>query len=124
MICLDANVLIEVMLGRSSAAACQKFIDSAKDDLAITILSLDLVMYYAERNKLEFKKIESFLRLFAWLPIVEEDARRAFELYANDDYEDALQIACANREKCKVFATLDKALAKKYDKVMNISLIG
>lgn len=124
MICCDANVLIEVILGRKHASACRKYIEEAPEDLAITMLSLDLIMYYAERNKLNPTSVEKFLRLFVWLPLIESDAEQAFKLYKGDDFEDALQISCAMREVCSKFATLDKALTKKYSKVLPIDLLA
>lgn len=123
MICVDANVLIEIILRRKSATACRNYIDSTKEDLAITMLSLDLAMYYAESNKLALGPVEQFLRLFVWLSIVDTDAAWAFQYFKDDDYEDALQIAVAIREGCSTFVTLDKSLAKKYSKVIPIDLL-
>jgi hypothetical protein len=53
MICLNANVLIEVILERKNAAICKQYIESTDGDMAVTMLSLDLIMHYAERNKLD-----------------------------------------------------------------------
>ena len=121
MICLDANILIEVILGRKKATACRELIQRTTDDIAITILSLDLVMYYAEKNKLSLAPIEQFLRTFIWLAIVESDVDKAFKRYTDDDFEDALQISCALRESCTKFVTLDSALAKKYAKDISVT---
>lgn len=123
MTCLDANVLIEVILGRKKATICRDFIHKATDDLAITTLSLDLVMYYAQKNKLNLKPIEQFLRTFLWLGLTEADAESAFRRFRNDDFEDALQISCALRERCTKFVTLDGPLAKKYVRDLAITLL-
>ncbi|MBI2009257.1 PIN domain-containing protein [Candidatus Saccharibacteria bacterium] len=124
MICLDANVLIEIVLGRKNAEVCQAYLDSAREDLAITLLSLDLAMYYAEAHKLAFQPIEQFMRLFIWLPMIDADAQWAFEHFAGKDYEDALQVAAASREGCSRFVTLDRNLAKKYPKNIAIDLLA
>jgi len=124
MICFDANVLIEIILGRKNAKKCQQYIDLAKEDMAITVLSLDLIMYYAERNKLDLVYIEQFMRLFIWLPMTDTDAEWAFKQYAADDYEDALQIGCALRERCARFVTLDQGLKKKYAQKLQIDLLA
>jgi len=124
MICLDANVLIEMMLGRQRANLCQKYIDQTDQDLAITLLSLDLTMYYAEAHKLALRPIEQFMRLFIWLPMIDADAQWAFEHFAGKDYEDALQVAAASREGCSRFVTLDRNLAKKYPKNIAIDLLA
>jgi predicted nucleic acid-binding protein len=123
MICFDANVLIEIIVGRKYAQACKDYIDSAKEDMATTMLSVDLAMYYAESNKLDPIPIEQFLRLFIWLPMTDSDGEWAFEHYANDDFEDALQVSCALREGCNKFATLDGPLSKKYPDVIAVDLL-
>lgn len=124
MICLDANVLIEIIIERKNAQACRGYVASVDEDMSITMLSLDLVMYYAEKNKLNSTPVEQFLRQFLWLPMSDSDAEWAFKHFANKDFEDALQIACATREGCSKFATLDRGLAKKYTKVMPIDLVA
>jgi predicted nucleic acid-binding protein len=123
MICFDANVLIEVILERKNAAVCRQYMQTANEDMAITMLSLDLVMYYAEKHKLDLSSTEQFVRLFLWLPIAEDDAESAFRLYAGDDYEDALQVSCAQREGCTSFVTLDRGLAKKYSAKLQVDLL-
>ncbi len=123
MICLDANVLIDIILERQHFKACRQYIDLAKDDMAITMLSLDLIMYYAESNKLPLRPTLQFLRLFTWLPMIEADAQWAYAHYKAKDFEDALQIACALRERCNKFATLDSPLSKKYSSQITVDLI-
>jgi predicted nucleic acid-binding protein len=123
MICIDANVLIEIILGRKNAEICRKYIDSHKEDMATTVLSLDIVMYYTESNKLSLRPVEHFLRLFTWLAITDTDAEAAFKYFEDKDFEDALQISCAVREGCSRFVTLDRGLAKKYSKEIPIDLL-
>lgn len=124
MICFDANVLIEIILNRKNSEVCKDYIGLAKEDMAITILSLDLIMYYAERNKLDLGSIEQFTRIFIWLPITDTDAEWAFKQYLDNDYEDALQIGCALREGCVKFVTLDRDLKKKYSQQLPIDLLS
>lgn len=122
MICVDANILLEVIQKRVRAKACSQFL-SNNEDKAISTLTLDLVMYFAERDKLPWEPIKNFLESFNWLPIVDADAQWAFTNFEGDDFEDALQVACAMREGCNSFATLDGSLSKKYDKAIDINLI-
>src|SRR2546430_14629229 len=108
MTCFDANVLIEILLERQRATACKAAIEMAQrttNGAAITMLSLDLAMYYVEKHKVALPLGEEFLRLFTWLPLAEADGHWAFAHYARDDFEDALQIACAKREACTTFVT-------------------
>ncbi len=113
MTLVDANILLEVIQQRKYAAVCESFL-SNNEDKAISILTLDLIMYFVERDKLEWEPIKAFLESFAWLPVVDADAQWAFLNFKGDDFEDALQVACAVREKCSSFVTLDEQLSKKY----------
>ena len=123
MICFDANIIIEIILSRKSSNDCRNYIELAKEDMAITMLTLDLIMYYAERNNLDLVSIEKFTRLFIWLPLTDTDAEWAFTHHEGDDYEDALQISCTMREGCTKFVTLDKDLKKKYSQKIQIDLL-
>ena len=110
---VDANVVLEVILRRARATSCEQYL-SNNEDKAISLLTLDLVMYFVERDKLAWEPVKTFLESFRWLPITEADAQWAFIQFAGNDYEDAQQVACSIRESCQKFVTLDKALSKKY----------
>jgi predicted nucleic acid-binding protein len=43
--------------------------------------------------------------------------------FKGDDFEDALQVACAIREGCNNLVTLDGSLSKKYAQYIAIDLI-
>lgn len=124
MTCLDANIVLELILERKLSQNCRDYISTVKDDVAITVLSVSIIMYYAEGKHLDLLTVERFLRDFVWLAAVETDTTWAFQHYAGKDFEDALQIAIAKREGCKKFVTLDKALAKQYSSILPIELLG
>jgi predicted nucleic acid-binding protein len=123
MICIDANVLLEIIEKRSRARACERFLDIQEADKAISMLTLDLVFYFVEKDKLEWAPAKTFLDSFTWLPVTEGDGHWAFAHCENKDFEDGLQVACAVREKCGKFVTLDRGLAKKYANQLDIKLI-
>ena len=126
MICFDANVILEVVLERERAEGCRGRIEKAKADQgenAISTLTFSHVMYYAEARKLNLKNVELLLGTFSWLPVLETDVAWARSRYQGKDFEDALQIACALREGCTKFVTLDQKLAKKYAGQLSIELI-
>ena len=124
MICVDANVIIDILLSRKNAAACETYLTTASETLAITTLTLDLVTYYAERQKLILTQVQQFLTTFVWLPVTADDATWSFSHFKGDGYEDGLQIGCAVREQCSRFVTLDRGLAKKYAQQLKIDLLG
>lgn len=122
MIFIDANVLLEVIQKRTRAKACEQFLSNDKDK-AISTLTLDLIMYFVERDKLAWETVKSFLESFSWLPVTDPDAQWAFMKFKGDDFEDALQVACAIREGCNRFVTLDESLSMKYSQDIVIELI-
>ncbi len=113
MIFVDTNVLLEVIQKRTRAKACEQFLINDKNK-TISTLTLDLVMYFVERDQLPWKSVKNFLESFSWLPVTDADAQWAFMNFKGDDFADALQIACATRESCSRLVTLDGTLSKKY----------
>jgi len=122
MIFIDANVLLEVILKRVRSKACEQVLINDKNK-AISILTVDLVMYFVERDKLEWEPVKTFLESFSWLPFTDSDAQWAFANFEGDDFEDALQVACAIREGCSRMVTLDRSLSKKYSQSIAIDLV-
>lgn len=123
MIFVDANVMLEVIEKRAHADACERMLRNSEEK-AISLLTLDLVMYFLEKDKIAWEPVKAFLESFAWLPLTEADAQWAFTHFKGDDFEDALQVSCAIREHCRGFVTLDKSLAKKYADVMPVELLS
>jgi predicted nucleic acid-binding protein len=119
---VDANVLLEVILRRTRVDTCENFLNN-NEDKAISTLTLDLVMYFIERDNLSWQPVKAFLESFNWLPIVDADAQWAFAQFRGDDFEDALQVACAIREGSSSFVTLDGPLSKKYSETIAIELL-
>lgn len=123
MVYVDANVILEVLLNRALASDCSKYIDESKQDVAISLLTLSIVMYVLEKDKIGLSQKEYYLRQFSWLPITQQDAEWSYGHYNSQDFEDGVQVSCALREKCTRFVTLDKRLAAKYGSLLPIDLI-
>ncbi len=126
MVVLDANVVLEILEKRARLDAVLAAIKQYENQytLAVTTLSLSNVFYVLEKNKYDPGIAERLLKTYRFLPVESEDAIWAFEHYQGVDFEDALQVAAAVREGCGVFMTLDKVLARKYRKFLNIQLIS
>lgn len=118
---VDANILLEVIEKRAQANICERMLGNSIEKV-ISILSLDLVMYFVEKDKITGEPVRAFLESFGWLSVT--DAQWAFTHFKGEDFEDALQVACAIREGCNELATLNKALAKKYENVISIELLS
>lgn len=127
MIALDANILLEILEERRFyTQVVSKLEDLATTDvnLAISTLVVSHVFYLAERHKLPTVRTEALISRYKVFDVLREDVAWALRHYAGKDFEDALQVAAARREKCSAFVTLDKELATKYSKFLNIELIG
>lgn len=121
---LDANVLLELLQHRRYYAEARKAIEEHDQNLLVaSILSVDLVLYYVERDKSDKHAAFKFLSQYEILDMNQADYRWA---QANDqgDFEDALQVACALRHGCSRLLTLDKLLAKRHRKHIVTVLIA
>jgi len=127
MIAVDANILLELLENRKRANQVYSAIAAIRgqgDVLAISTLSLSHTFYLAEAHKLPMGRVERLTEEYKLYDVVASDARWALAYYKGKDFEDALQVAAAVREKCSLFITLDSSLAKKYRKHLNIQLIA
>lgn len=123
MVAIDVNVIIEIIENRSRASLCGRYLETCKQPRVVSMLALNLVMYLAEKYKADVAVARKTLEQFRWLPVLPEDGVWAFARFGDRDYEDALQVACAVREGCTRFVTLDAGLAKKYKSDIKIDLI-
>jgi predicted nucleic acid-binding protein len=127
MIAVDANVILEILEERrlydAAVMALERF-GGTDVDLAVSTLTVSHVFYLAERHKLPMNRAEAVISKYKIFDVLKEDVRWALRYYKGKDFEDALQVAAALREKCSAFLTLDAGLAKKYAKYLNIELVG
>ncbi len=121
---LDTNVVMEVLFQRGKRADLQKLVMSLPDRtyLAISVLTVGTVFYYAERAKIAKTRVHDLLSEFIILDMGAEDYDWAVDNDQND-FEDALQVACALRHDCSKLITLDKGLAKNHRKHIVTKLV-
>jgi predicted nucleic acid-binding protein len=126
VIVLDSNILLEILERRRHYDAVIEALTAlgAGELLAITTLTVSNVFYIAEKDKIGFSNIEKMIQIYRHLGVTGADVAWALAHYKGRDFEDALQVASAIREKCTAFMTLDSALAKKYGKFLEVQLIG
>lgn len=124
MIILDTNIVLEILEKRDRYHATIRALNRYKREKnAVTTLTLSNVFYMTERHKSAFMTAEKLLKTYKIVGVTPQDAEWAFGHYKGKDFEDALQVAAALREKCTVFLTIDSSLAKKYGKYLAIDLI-
>lgn len=121
---LDANILLELSMGRARKAKVEENILSLppEDILTVSILSVDILFYYVEKEKRDKTEAYAFVENYRIADMNPADYDWA---KANDqgDFEDALQVACALRHGCKKFLTLDERLAAVHRKHISVKLV-
>lgn len=124
-ICLDANVVLEIVLARKREATAREVLKRHAGNLYISALSAHLVMHFGvERASLS--DIRVLLQDYLVLPLDSEDFEWAFAHAQDDDFEDALQLAVAVRHGCQTFLTFDQKLVKTYHNLpsLRVKLAG
>ena len=127
MIAVDANVLMELIESRRQKALVRSALAHYRlqeEKAAFSTLTLSHVFYLAEAHKVPLKRVEKLTAVYSIYDVTRADVDWALGHYNGKDFEDALQVAAAIREKCTVFLTLDAPLAKKYGKFLKIELVG
>jgi len=116
---LDANVLLEIVLGRKKEATVRKLIESHSEFLFISALTAHLVVHFGQ-TIVDLSVMRKFLSDYTILSLEPVDFEWAFSNIRNRDFEDALQLAVAIRNGCNKFITLDKTLAASYKDLLPI----
>jgi predicted nucleic acid-binding protein len=110
---LDANVLLEIVLGRDKEVAARKFIESNDENLCISTLTAHLVVHFG-KSIVTLPVLRKLLADYTVLSLDNADFEWAFTNIRGADFEDALQIAVAVRNGCSELVTFDKNLASTY----------
>lgn len=120
---LDTNVLLEILFHRERYyKVVSLLLNMQGANFYISVLSVDIVMYFVEIEKQSKNKAWEFLNKYQMLDIGISDVEWAHD-NDNGDFEDALQIACARRHKCLQIVTLDQRLEHMYGKYIQIQTI-
>jgi predicted nucleic acid-binding protein len=120
---LDANIVLEVLLkSRPKTEKARQLLLNA-EQTSISMLSVHLIFYFGAKAKIDKRMLENTIDTQNILDLTESDYNWAKRHCADGDLEDALQVAIAVRSRCKSFVTLDKSLAKNYQKHINTILL-
>ncbi len=111
-ICLDANVLLEILDNRPQKDAAVRRLRK-RGHYAISVLTVHLVMYFGLKAY-TMHELKRFIDDFEILPVTTEDVAWAYAHVRGNDFEDALQLAAAVRRSCHTFYTFDKHLSTTY----------
>lgn len=122
---LDANVLLEIILGRSKQSIARQSLEIAPENLKISALTAHLVMHFGTAVA-DLPVLREFLADYEILDLSAADIEWAFNNARNNDFEDALQLAVAIRNGCNEFVTFDRQLQKDYASlpIINIKVLS
>jgi predicted nucleic acid-binding protein len=116
---LDANVLLEILLGRQHEAAARRLIEQCTDELQISALTAHLVVHFGQ-TIVALPVVRQFLADYTILGLESADFQWALTNIRGNDFEDALQLAIAIRNGCALFSTFDQALVSRYADLSSI----
>jgi predicted nucleic acid-binding protein len=121
-ILLDASVVLELFLLRPKfEIAKSKLLEY--ETKYITPITLGILFYYAEREKLDIKRAEMFANNCEILNMDQETYNFALKIYKQNDLEDAMQISCCIQNSIDTIITLDQKMYKKYSELVEMVLI-
>lgn len=118
---LDANILLEILLGREQEASARRLIEKYNNDLYISALTAHLVVHFGQ-DIVDLPIVRQFLADYTILSLDSADFQWAFTNIRGSDFEDALQMAVAVRHGCTTFFTFDKDLVGKYSDLASIQV--
>lgn len=118
---LDANILLEVLLPgrRKTALAEECFLQEA----IVSPLSAHLYAYFGTKEGFPIEVLTKQLALLKYANLGDDEVRWAITNCQDNDFEDALQVACAVTSGSELFVTLDKSLAQKYQKFIDMKVL-
>ena len=105
---LDANILLEILFDRKLAAECRSLVSSPSNEYAISVITVHIVWYMAEKYKLQTQLIDDLLSVWVILPVTDQIIQVSRGRYNGKDFEDCLQAACAESGNYDEIITIDK----------------
>jgi predicted nucleic acid-binding protein len=118
---LDTNVLLEVLLpGRPKAQIAAKY---ALRESVVSPLTAHLYIYFGTKEGFPLASLMRSLTLLKFTDLGDAQVRWAISNCQSDDFEDALQVACAVTYGSEEFVTLDKSLTQRYGKFIKMKLL-
>ncbi len=122
VIFIDANVLLETILkDRKNIIKAQDYVSS--HNIIISPLSAHLFVYFGLRDGLDLNVLLDMLNRHRFTSFGTEEIIWATKNHQDENFEDALQVACAVMQDCQTFVTFDKKLAQKYSQFINVKVL-
>jgi len=110
---LDASVMLELVLGRAKTSEILSKIKQF-DEVCISMLTVHLIYYFGLKQKMSIPDLDFFIQRFKVLNLTSSSYKIAMQICQDEDFEDALQLACAFENGIKNVITLDNEMANLY----------
>lgn len=111
---LDANILLEIILGRENEPVAREFLSTQRGELVISALTAHLIVHFG-LTRVPIAVLQTFLADYTIVSLEQADFDWAFANVRDDDFEDALQLSCALNAGCYSFVTFDRNLHRAYN---------
>jgi predicted nucleic acid-binding protein len=115
---LDANCILEILFDRTNSFNISQKLEFY-DKVFISMLSVHLVFHFGRKNGLNFQELDYFIEQFYILDFTAKNYNTARKIALNNDFEDALQLACAFDNGIRNILTLDQEMQKTYQNKFN-----
>jgi|GEM_PF-1279431 len=120
---VDANVLMEIMFGRSKMEQVLEVFHNPEYEFFISALTVHILYYFAEVEGIERSFVRKLVGLAFHLPVNEKMIVLAQQRYTSKDFEDCLQAACAELAGCNEILSLDKKFHQNSGTKLNVLLV-
>lgn len=118
---LDANILLEsVLKDRRYVLKAQQYISF--HNIIFSPLTAHLFVYFGKKDGLELGFLLDLLVKHNYTDFGVAEVMWAIKNVQHDDFEDALQVACAVLNGCDEFVTFDRHLAGNYRQFIKITV--
>lgn len=116
---VDVNVLLEMVLpGRRYANQAVAAI--AGQQTAISPLSAHLLVHFGRKERLPINDLLAIVESYQITDFGSDEVAWAIRHRQSDDFEDALQVACAVSHGCRTFITFDGPLSRRYGQFIDM----
>jgi predicted nucleic acid-binding protein len=105
---LDANILLEILFDRRLATECKSIVSNPSNEYAISVITVHIVWYMAEKYNLQAQLIDDLLSVWVILPLTDQIIQVSRSRYDGKDFEDCLQASCAEAGSYDEIVTIDK----------------
>lgn len=124
---LDTNILLDLVQDRAGAPDARKIVDIGKDNswvrIYVSYLSMAKIAYVLRKRPTEEVKdcLTRLYKLVDILPMNDMQLITAIRSCDSPDFEDALQIMCAEEKMCDVILTGNTAHFRNYTDIPVLS---